>query len=111
RETLGAAYGASDVFVFPSITDTQGLVLHEAAHAGLPIVAIDKEVTEVVRDGENGFIAKDSAKDLANKIVKVLSSPDLKTEFSRRSKELAIEYGARRQVEVLIQLYKDLLKK
>lgn len=111
RDTLGAAYGVSDVFVFPSMTDTQGLVLHEAAHAGLPIVAIDKDVTEVVHDGENGFIAKDSARDLSSKIIKILSNPDLKKKFARKSKEYAIQYGARRQVEVLVQLYKDLLKK
>ena len=31
-------YRRADIFVFPSTTDTQALVLHEAAHAGLPIV-------------------------------------------------------------------------
>ena len=40
---LGAAYGAVDVFAFPSRTDTQGLATHEAACAGLPLVLIDRE--------------------------------------------------------------------
>lgn len=111
RDTLGSAYGASDVFVFPSVTDTQGLVLHEAAHAGLPIVAIDREVTEVVRHGQNGFIARDSARDLSLKIVTILSDDELKAKFSKVSKELAMQYGARHQVEVLVKLYEDLLKK
>ena len=38
---VAAAYGAADVFAFPSTTDTQALVLQEAALAGLPIVMAD----------------------------------------------------------------------
>ena len=48
REDLGVAYKVMNVFTFPSLKDTQGWVLHEAAHAGKPIVIIDKEVSEVV---------------------------------------------------------------
>jgi glycosyltransferase involved in cell wall biosynthesis len=36
---LAAAYASADVFVFPSITDTLGLVLFEAMASGLPLVA------------------------------------------------------------------------
>jgi glycosyltransferase involved in cell wall biosynthesis len=39
-----AAYRSASVFVFPSTTDTQGIVLHEAALAGLPIVMVDREL-------------------------------------------------------------------
>jgi glycosyltransferase involved in cell wall biosynthesis len=37
-------YASSDVFAFTSLTDTQGLVLAEAAAAGLPIVAAESAV-------------------------------------------------------------------
>jgi glycosyltransferase involved in cell wall biosynthesis len=40
-EVVRAAYGIAEVLAFPSITDTQGLVLQEAAHAGVPIVMAD----------------------------------------------------------------------
>ena len=36
---LAAAYASADVFVFPSVTDTLGLVLLEAMASGLPVVA------------------------------------------------------------------------
>ncbi|MGW0228321.1 glycosyltransferase [Actinopolymorpha singaporensis] len=39
---VAAAYAASDVFAFPSLTDTQGLVIQEAALAGLPAVLADE---------------------------------------------------------------------
>src|SRR5262249_6332026 len=40
-EALADAYAAMDVFVFSACTDTQGLVLVEAAAAGCPVVALD----------------------------------------------------------------------
>ena len=38
-EALAAAYAAADVFVFPSLTDTFGLVLLEALASGVPVAA------------------------------------------------------------------------
>lgn len=39
--SVAEAYAAADVFAFPSLTDTQGLVLQEAALAGVPVVMAD----------------------------------------------------------------------
>lgn len=38
---VAAAYGSAEVFAFASSTDTQALVLQEAAHAGVPVVMVD----------------------------------------------------------------------
>lgn len=40
-DEVADAYAAADVFAFPSRTDTQGLVVQEAALAGLPVVLAD----------------------------------------------------------------------
>ncbi len=56
-ELLAAAYASSDIFLFPSTTDTFGNVLLEAQAAGLPaVVSNTGGPRELVEDGVNGFI-------------------------------------------------------
>lgn len=109
REKLGVAYAALDVFMFPSLKDTQGWVLHEAAHAGLPIVLIDRELSEVMIDGESGYFAKNNATDVARKVVELLRSPTKREKFGTRSRELARVYTERRQTRQLLKLYEQII--
>ncbi|XFA74160.1 glycosyltransferase family 1 protein [Thermosynechococcaceae cyanobacterium Okahandja] len=56
-ERLAAAFASADVFVFPSRTETLGLVLLEAMAAGCPVVAANSGgIPDIVTDGENGFL-------------------------------------------------------
>ena len=56
-ERLSQAYASADIFVFPSRLETFGLVVMEAMAAGLPVVAARVGgVTDVVRDGETGYV-------------------------------------------------------
>lgn len=56
-EQLGAAYASADAFVFPSQTETLGLVLLEAMAAGCPVVAANSGgIPDIVSDGINGFL-------------------------------------------------------
>jgi glycosyltransferase involved in cell wall biosynthesis len=53
---LAAAYAGSDVFVFPSLTDTFGLVLLEALACGTPVAAFDVTGPRDVLAGAAGHI-------------------------------------------------------
>ncbi len=56
---LAKAYASSDIFVFPSTTDTFGNVIIEAQAAGLPVIVSDVGgPRELVSDGVNGLITK-----------------------------------------------------
>ena len=64
-------YNASDVFVFPTLYDAAALVVLEAMACGLiPVVSKYNGTSEVVADGENGFIIKEPTN--VNEIVNVL---------------------------------------
>ncbi|MGI8936053.1 glycosyltransferase family 1 protein [Leptolyngbya sp. BC1307] len=56
-EELGAAYASADAFIFPSRTETLGLVLLEAMAAGCPVIAANAGgIPDIVTDGINGFM-------------------------------------------------------
>ncbi len=111
RQKLGVAYAAANLFAFPSMTDTQGLVLHEAAQAGLPIVLIDQYVSEVARSGKNALVAKNNSKDFAKKIVEILADDSMRERFSTTSRLIAADYGEYSQTKKLEKLYIDLIVK
>lgn len=110
RERLGAAYASFDVFTFPSLKDTQGWVLHEAAHARLPIVLIDKHVSEVVIDGKNGYYARNTASDMARKVIDLLENPKKRAAFGEESRRLARTFTEKQQAAKLIRLYRETIK-
>lgn len=57
---LAAYYNCADVFVFPSKTDTFGLVLAEAMACGVPVAAYPVEgPVDVVLDGRSGMLNDD----------------------------------------------------
>jgi glycosyltransferase involved in cell wall biosynthesis len=58
KDEMPSLFGASDVFVFPSLQDTWGMVLNEAMASGLPIVTTDRVggAYDLVEDGTNGLI-------------------------------------------------------
>lgn len=60
HDALPAYYNCADVFVFPSRTDTFGLVLAEAMACGVPIAAFPVEgPMDVVTHGKSGFLDED----------------------------------------------------
>jgi 1,2-diacylglycerol 3-alpha-glucosyltransferase len=111
REKLGAYYASGDAFVFASVTDTQALVLHEAAHAGLPFVMVDHELRLVVEPGVNAVVARPNPVSFAGAMVSMLNA--LKDEdFARtakaRSRELAARFTIANQSKEFIDIYEAL---
>jgi glycosyltransferase involved in cell wall biosynthesis len=111
REQLHAYYASADVFVFPSLTDTQALVLHEAAHAGLPLVMCDDELRLVADPGVNAFFARPNPISLAGAVLRMaqaLKSTDFADRAHARSHELANRYTIARQSAEFIDIYETL---
>ncbi len=56
-EDLAGAYASADAFLFPSSTETLGLVLLEAMAAGCPVVAANRGgIPDIVTNGKNGWL-------------------------------------------------------
>ncbi len=107
HETLPVYYQAADVFLFASETETQGLVLAEAAACGLPAVAVTAPgCDEVIRDGESGLLTKSDPGDLADAATVLLVDMERRTAMGRRAREVAEqEFDVRLQLDRTLDVY------
>ncbi|MDO4785015.1 MAG: glycosyltransferase [Propionibacteriaceae bacterium] len=110
REELGAYYASADVFAFASLTDTQALVLHEAALAGLPIASVDHELQLVIRPGINGEFCRPTPASFAAAIGRVLDNlerPGWRERAAATSKELAGQWTIASQAQEMLRIYRE----
>lgn len=62
-QELSTIYASSDLFLFPSTTDTLGQVVMEAQCSGLPVIVTDQGgPKEVVDDGRTGYVLPDPSR-------------------------------------------------
>lgn len=73
-EELSAIYASSDVFVFPSATDTFGNVVLEAQASGLPVIVSDEGgPKELMIHNETGYVVKANDRSaLVNTLVSLI---------------------------------------
>lgn len=70
-EELAGIYASSDVFVFPSLTDTFGIVLLEAAASGLPVAAFPVQGPRDVFAGSGAAVLDEDLRSAAMQALRV----------------------------------------
>ncbi len=90
-QDLSTAFASSDMFVFPSTTETFGNVTIEAMASGvLPICARQGGSSGVVRDGETGVLAiPRDPEDFASKINALANSPAMRERLAGQASAFA----------------------
>ena len=73
RDVLQGLYLRSDLFLLPSVFDNASLTIIEAASEKLPsIVPVGSSISEVIKDGKNGFTEELSVDKWAERIKEIL---------------------------------------
>lgn len=111
RTEVVNCYLGADLFVFASKTETQGLVLVEAKAAGLPVVAIRAFGTsEMVTDGEDGFLTPEDSQTFINKIKILLTNQEIRGKMSTQAWINAQRLSSKQCALNLLQEYRTLLE-
>jgi glycosyltransferase involved in cell wall biosynthesis len=106
---LAVWYQAADLFLFASETETQGLVLAEAAACGLPAVAVLAPGSdEVVRDGDSGILTKGDPAALAEAAIGLLLDAERRAGMRVRARAIAeAEFDVERQITRTLDVYAE----
>jgi glycosyltransferase involved in cell wall biosynthesis len=102
-----------DLFVQPSLYESQGLALLEAMAAGIPAVATSVGgVADVVRDGETGLLVPPADPDaLAGAILRLAGAPDLGLRLAQgAARRVREHFSLGTMIDGYARLYRELLR-
>jgi len=113
HEELSKVYASSDLFLFPSDTETYGNVVTEAMASGIPTIAANKGgPTGIIEDGVSGFLTESHEPEgYLEKIKLLLSDRELyekiRSEGLEYTKSLSWKYLTDRYFSDLRRLYQE----
>ncbi|MEV6304409.1 glycosyltransferase [Actinoplanes sp. NPDC051861] len=107
---VAAAYQAADVFAFPSVTDTQALVLLEAAHSRLPVVMVDQVLHQQGLLNDAALLTGPDAADLAGGIGALLDDPARARHLADRAAMRAADYTADGYARAVLAVYQGAMR-
>ncbi len=96
-EELARIYASSDLFLFPSLTDTFGVVLIEAQASGLPVVVSSKGgPKDTMKHGETGVILEQMSPDgMSEAVDRLLCEPERVASMSAAARKHALGFTPR----------------
>lgn len=111
-EELAKAYASSDIFFFPSDTETFGNVTLEAMASGLPSVVADATGSRsLVNHGESGFVIPVESSDKFYTFIEQLINDDkLRLKMSASAIEIADKYSWSAVNNHLLSYYNEVLE-
>jgi glycosyltransferase involved in cell wall biosynthesis len=110
-QDLASAYACGDAFLFPSSTETLGLVLLEAMAAGCPVVGADRGgIPDIVSDGENGCLYDpDQPHSLTTAVQRLLGESQTRACLRQAARQEAERWGWAGATDQLRGYYRKVL--
>lgn len=111
-KSLAEIYAASDLFVFPSPTETFGNVVLESLASGTPVIAANSGgVKNIIQSGTNGILCKpSSALEFTNAIIQLLNSEHKRFQMGIEARKYALTQKWEHIFEQLVGNYKSVLQ-
>ncbi len=109
-DDLAAAYASSDLFLFPSTTETLGMAMIEGLASGLPVVAARAGAShEIVSEGAGLLYEPGSKAELVAAVRLIVTDDALRNAMSRDARSTAEERGWEASTTALRSYYEEAL--
>lgn len=104
-------YGISDLVCLPSLMEGLGMVILEAMHFNVPVVASKVGgVPEIIKDGVNGFLVEPrDPEGLAQAMTNILLDSDLRDRLCRQGQETVGVFSMESMIRKEEKIYEDLI--
>jgi 1,2-diacylglycerol 3-alpha-glucosyltransferase len=112
NEKVPQYYSAADLFVYPSVSETQGLTILEALSAGLPVITPRAPGNQdVVVHNVNGFLTKNDADNFSEHILKLVNDPRRRKEMSVAAEKTAQPFTRENMARKMLEVYQGVIKR
>ena len=108
---IQTAYQAADLFVFPTLYDPFANVCLEALACGLPVLTTTTNgSSEIVTEGEDGYVVDGSAGDLASRLAEKINgfcklAADRRGEIRIHARNKAEHFTTRENAQTIVDLF------
>lgn len=111
HERVGEYYLAADLFLFPSTSETQGIVVLEAMAAGLPVVAVASDAAaDLLGDSEAGVMTTEDLPGFAGAVADLWGQPERRRTMAAAGRRIAAGYAPEACASTLLDLYRDVIR-
>ena len=104
---LSEAFASSDIFVFPSVTETFGIVILEAMASGLPPICVAEHgPLDLIIPGGNGLLAKpNDPEDFSKQIELMLDDSILRNNIKKNIRKFSENYDWNKVLNQMLNFY------
>lgn len=105
-------YQMATLFATASTTETQGIVLIEAAATGLPLVAVDAgAVRELCQNRRNGALCRPrDPMQMSRAMLRIINDEDLRRNYIEGSLEIAKKHDLNRTLQRFEEIYQEAIR-
>ncbi|MBU0580268.1 MAG: glycosyltransferase family 4 protein, partial [Candidatus Margulisbacteria bacterium] len=110
KEDIASLYKAASLFIFASVTETQGLVIGEAMDMGTPVVAVNAMgIADVIEGDKGGLASSLDVHEFSEKILTLLNDENLYQQKAAETVKIGDEMCTEIMANKLIDGYEKIL--
>ncbi|MFH1175391.1 MAG: glycosyltransferase family 4 protein [bacterium] len=108
---IGDYFKAGDIFMYASLSETQGIMTVEAMASGIPVIAVKAQgAQDIITSGEDGILTANDEGEFAAELGKIIKDSDLRKKISEKALKTAQEYSIENCAEKMAGVYESLIK-
>jgi len=105
-------FKASDIFVYASLSETQGIMITEAMASGLPVVAVKAPgAMDLIESGVDGILSPEIEEAFIARVNLLISNPEKRKQIAEQAVKSAEQMSMRNCADKMEMVYKNIIGK